>query len=258
MKICATSRKLPLLCCLLGLSGVWAEIQMPQTSMDVVKGKLVELRASYSSDAAIDLTTITVIWNFVTESTQQVISYTKGSINEGSPQFKGRVGFLDAMPSRDVSLYINNTQESDSGRYACQVIIPGVGMDPKEVALDVKVPPAVPKCSMSGKPELKGNVTLMCTSSAGKPLPLYKWRRTSPTSEVFFAPMLNEKTGTLKLNNLSSNMSGKYVCTASNVAGSENCSISLDIINTNKVGVIVGAAVGSSLGFIFLVCVCLG
>lgn len=258
MKICATSRKLHLLCCLLGLSGVWAEIQMPQTSMDVVKGKLVELRASYSSDAAIDLTTITVIWNFVTESTQQVISYTKGSINEGSPQFKGRVGFMDAMPSRDVSLYINNTQESDSGRYACQVIIPGVGMDPKEVALDVKVPPAVPKCSMSGKPELKGNVTLMCTSSAGKPLPLYKWRRTSPTSEVFFAPMLNEKTGTLKLNNLSSNMSGKYVCTASNVAGSENCSISLDIINTNKVGVIVGAAVGSSLGFIFLVCVCLG
>ncbi|MED6285219.1 hypothetical protein CHARACLAT_027081 [Characodon lateralis] len=53
-------------------------------------------------------------------------------------------------------------------------------------------------------------------------------------------------------------MSGKYVCTASNAAGSENCSISLDIINTNKVGVIVGATVGSVLGFIFLLCVCIG
>lgn len=42
------------------------------------------------------------------------------------------------MPSKNVSLYINNTQESDSGRYVCQVIIPGVVMGPKEVALDVK------------------------------------------------------------------------------------------------------------------------
>ncbi|KAK5615447.1 hypothetical protein CRENBAI_000889 [Crenichthys baileyi] len=226
--------------------------------MDVVKGKLVQLKASYNAKPGSDLTTSTVIWNFVGDSTQQVISYTKGSINEGSAQFRGRVGFLANMPSSDVSLYINNTQESDSGRYVCQVLIPVVFMEPVEVMLDVKVPPAVPTCSLSGKPVLKGNVTLICMSSAGKPLPLYKWRRTSPTSEVFFAPMLNENIGTLKLNNLSSNMSGKYVCTASNAAGSENCSISLDIINTNKVGVIVGATVGSVLGFIFLLCVCVG
>ncbi|MEQ2158764.1 hypothetical protein GOODEAATRI_015758 [Goodea atripinnis] len=200
--------------------------------MDVVKGKLVQLKASYNAKPGSDLTTSTVIWNFVGDSTQQVISYTKGSINEGSAQFRGRVGFLANMPSSDVSLYINNTQESDSGRYVCQVLIPDVFMEPVEVMLDVKVPPAVPTCSLSGKPVLKGNVTLMCMSSAGKPLPLYKWRRTSPTSEVFFAPMLDENIGTLKLNNLSSNMSGKYVCTASNAAGSENCSISLDIINS--------------------------
>ncbi|MEQ2288706.1 hypothetical protein AMECASPLE_025542 [Ameca splendens] len=160
--------------------------------MDVVKGKLVQLRASYNAKPGSDLTTSTVIWNFVGDSTQQVISYTKGSINEGSAQFRGRVGFLVNMPSSDVSLYINNTQESDSGRYVCQVLIPDVFMEPVEVMLDVKVPPAVPTCSLSGKPVLKGNVTLMCMSSAGKPLPLYKWRRTSPTSEVFFAPMLSE------------------------------------------------------------------
>ncbi|KAM4727366.1 endothelial cell adhesion molecule a [Anableps anableps] len=254
MKICSTSRKLTFLSFLLGLSGVWAQIQMPQTNIDVVKGKLVVLKASYSTNAGTDLATSTVIWNFVTNTTKQVISYTKNSINEGNIQFRGRVGFVVDMPSNDVSLYINNTQESDSGRYVCQVL-PG---ELAEVTLDVKVPPAIPTCSLSGKPVLKGNVTLMCTSSAGKPLPLYKWRRTSPTSEVFFAPMLNENTGTLKLSNLSSNMSGKYVCTASNSAGSENCSITLDIINTNKVGVIVGATVGSVLGFIFLLCVCVG
>uniref|UniRef100_A0A3Q2NVN7 Endothelial cell adhesion molecule a n=1 Tax=Fundulus heteroclitus TaxID=8078 RepID=A0A3Q2NVN7_FUNHE len=255
MKICSTSSKLTWLSFLLGLSGIWAQIQVPVTSMDVVQGNLVELRATYRPNT--DLTTSTVIWNFKAEEFQEVISYNKGSFSQGS-NFKGRVGFLSDMPSNDLSVYINNTRESDSGTYVCQVLIPAVNTKVAQITLDVKVPPAVPTCSLSGKPVLKGNVTLTCTSSAGKPIPLYKWRRTSPTSEVFFAPMANENTGILKLNNLSSNMSGKYICTASNSAGSENCSISLDIINNNKVGVIVGATVGSVLGFIFLLCVCVG
>ncbi|KAM8740942.1 endothelial cell adhesion molecule a [Acanthopagrus schlegelii] len=259
MEVCATSRKLTLLSFtfLLGLSGIWAQIQMPQTSMDVIKGKMVELRASYNTDASSDLTQNTIIWNFVTESTQLIVSYTKDSMSVGSSQFKGRVGFVSSMPSRDVSLYINNTQESDSGRYLCQIIIPGNPGFTAELSLDVKVPPAVPKCSLSGKPVLKGNVTLSCTSSSGKPIPLYKWRKESPISEVFFSPMLNEKTGTLKLSNLSSNMSGKYVCTASNSAGSETCIINLDIVTSTNVGMIVGATVGSlvGVGFLLLICV---
>lgn len=259
MEVCATSRKLTLLSFtfLLGLSGIWAQIQMPQTSMDVIKGKMVELRASYNTDASSDLRQNTIIWNFVTESTQLIVSYTKDSMSVGSSQFKGRVGFISSMPSRDVSLYINNTQESDSGRYLCQIIIPGNPGFTAELSLDVKVPPAVPKCSLSGKPVLKGNVTLSCTSSSGKPIPSYKWRKESPISEVFFSPMLNEKTGTLKLSNLSSNMSGKYVCTASNSAGSETCIINLDIVTSTNVGMIVGATVGSlvGVGFLLLICV---
>ncbi|XP_069569817.1 endothelial cell adhesion molecule a [Brachyistius frenatus] len=257
MEVCTTWRKLTVLSVafLWGLSGIRAQIQMPQTSMDVIKGQMVVLRASYNSDTSSDLSTI--IWNFVSNNTQLIISYTKGSKSVGSSQFKGRVGFISNMPSRDVSLYINNTQESDSGRYLCQIIIPENPGLTAELSLDVKVPPAVPKCSLSGKPVLKGNVTLSCKSSSGKPIPLYKWRKTSPTSEVFFSPMLNEKTGTLKLSNLSGNMSGKYVCTASNTAGSESCFINLEIVTSTNVGMIVGATVGSVVGFIFLLLVCL-
>lgn len=40
----------------------------------------------------------------------------------------------------------------------------------------------------------------------------------------------DEKTGTLKLSNLSSSMSGKYVCTASNTAGNDSCYINLEVI----------------------------
>ncbi|XP_042355651.1 endothelial cell adhesion molecule a [Plectropomus leopardus] len=250
-----TPRKLPLLCFTLlwGLSGIWAQIQMPQHSMDVIKGQMVVLKASYSTIPASDLSTNTILWNFFSSNVSQlIIASTKGSMSVGSSQFKGRVGFTANMPSRDVSLYINNTQETDSGRYLCQVIIPDNPGLTAELSLDVRVPPAVPKCSLSGKPVLKGNVTLSCRSSSGKPIPLYRWKKTSPTSEVFFSPMLNEKMGTLKLSNLSSNMSGKYVCTASNSAGSETCVINLDIVTSTNVGMIVGATLGSLIGFAIL------
>lgn len=238
------------LTCLWAVSGIWAQIQMPQTSLDVIKGQMVVLKASYNTDT--DLSTNTILWNLVSNNTQLIISYTKGSISVSSAQFRGRVGFSSSMPSRDVSLYINNTQETDSGRYLCQVIIPNNPGLTAGLSLDVKVPPAVPRCSLSGKPVLKGNVTLSCTSASGKPIPVYKWRKTSPTSEVFFSPMLNERTGSLKLGNLSSNMSGKYVCSASNSAGSESCFINLEIVTSTNVGMIVGAVVGSVLGFLFL------
>nr|XP_057942058.1 endothelial cell adhesion molecule a [Doryrhamphus excisus] len=254
MAVFSTTRKLTLLSltCLWMLPGIWTQILMGQPHTDVIEGQMVILKASYISAPGSDLSTHTILWNLVSNNTQLIISYTKGSINVGSAQFKGRVGFTSGMPSSDVSLYINNTQESDSGRYLCQVIIPDNPGFTADLSLDVHVPPAVPKCSLSGRVELKGNVTLNCRSSNGKPVPLYRWRKTSPTSEVFFSPMLDEKSGTLKLSNLSRNMSGKYECTASNAAGSERCFISLEAITSNNVGVIVGATVGSVVGFLCL------
>ncbi|XP_077448506.1 endothelial cell adhesion molecule a [Stigmatopora argus] len=259
MEVDGTSWKLTVLSVtyLWWLSGIWAEILMPQSHVDVLKGQMVVLKASYNPVPGSDLSTNTILWNLVTNNSQLVISYTKSSISVGSSQFQGRVGFTSRMPSSDVSLYINNTQESDSGRYLCQVIRPLNPGLTAELSLDVKVPPAVPKCTLSGQAVLKGNVTLSCKSSSGKPVPVYKWRRTSPTSEVFFSPMLNEKTGSLKLSNLSSNMSGKYVCTASNSAGSETCFINLEVSNSNRAGVIAGATVGTVVGFLCLLLICM-
>uniref|UniRef100_A0A4W5NLW9 Endothelial cell adhesion molecule a n=1 Tax=Hucho hucho TaxID=62062 RepID=A0A4W5NLW9_9TELE len=66
-------------------------------------------------------------------------------------------------------------------------------------------------------------------------------------------PSQDEKTGTLKLSNLSSNMSGKYVCSASNTAGTKRCYINLEVITSNNAGMIAGATVGSVLGLIFII-----
>ena len=44
----------------------------------------------------------------------------------------------------------------------------------------------------------------------------------------YYSP--DERQGTLRLSNLTKGMAGKYVCRASNTAGSDSCSINLDII----------------------------
>lgn len=53
-------------------TGVWAQIQMPQTSMDVIEGRMVVLRATYSTASNIDLSTNTIIWNFVSNNSMLV------------------------------------------------------------------------------------------------------------------------------------------------------------------------------------------
>ncbi|XP_064207139.1 endothelial cell adhesion molecule a [Anguilla rostrata] len=248
----ATSRKLGTL---LSLTFLWifpgdALMVIPRNRIEVINGQMVVLQAWYSPTS--DINRNTVIWNMVGNSSTLVISNTAGVPSHGSPQFIGRVGFTQTMPNSNVSIFINDTRESDSGLYVCQVIIPGSTALMGGVTLDVKVPPSPPVCKMVGKPVLKGNVTLSCKSEAGKPVPLYRWTKTSPVSEVFFAPMQNENLGTLKLSNLTKNMSGKYVCKASNTAGSETCYINLEINTSSSAGVIAGATVGSVLVFLAL------
>ncbi|KAL2094364.1 hypothetical protein ACEWY4_009083 [Coilia grayii] len=236
-------------CVALLLTGEPAEIVTPVPNVTVVQGQKVELPAVYN-DGQIS-TDSNVVWNIVTDKTIPVISYAFGDITVPN-EYTGRMGFVHQMPNKNISLYINNTKESDSGRYSCLVVVRG-SIVSGQVYLDVKVPPAVPECKLSGKPVLKGNVTLTCSSDSGKPVPLYKWTKASPNQNVFFAPMLNESAGTLKLTNLSSSMSGKYVCNASNSAGTETCYINLEVITASKAGVIAGATVGSVVGFIIII-----
>ncbi|XP_064158033.1 endothelial cell-selective adhesion molecule [Anguilla rostrata] len=257
---------------LLSLLMIWAftgdsqRVEIPRKDMEVIEGQTVVLQAWYTPTSEISKNT--VIWNFMANDSTQVISYSSGQIGIGSPEFRKRVGFSLTMPSTNLSIFINHTQEADSGRYLCNVIIPGAPGLSGELRLSVKVPPSVPVCEMTGQPVLRGNVTLSCRSSAGKPVPQYKWTKSAPLSEVFFSPMqkwrvcpqplivlgyLDEKLGTLRLSNLTKNMSGKYVCRASNTAGSESCFINLEVSASINAGVIAGATVGSVVGFVAIV-----
>ncbi|XP_059401111.1 endothelial cell-selective adhesion molecule-like [Carassius carassius] len=249
-----TSAKLH--CCLsiftflCSISGDLAQLQLPQKNVEVIQGKRVVLQASYTGA---EIKKSTVIWSYMPGITEMVISYADGSISNSTSQFAGRVSFSHKMPNTNLSLYIDNTRASDSGKYMCQVIIPAGPGFTGELTLNVKVPPSVPVCQVKGKPVLKGNITLACNSKDGKPTPGYKWTKTSPTSEIFFPPAQNETAGTLKLNNLSSNMSGKYKCTASNSAGVETCYINLEVITSTYAGMIAGVTVGCIVALILIV-----
>ncbi|XP_029026818.1 endothelial cell-selective adhesion molecule isoform X2 [Betta splendens] len=226
-------------------------VEIPRREMEVVRGQMVVLQAWYSPIS--DISKNSVIWHFVGNESKQVINFSSGEVGHGQNEFTKRAGFSVAMPSANLSIYINNTQESDSGRYVCNVIIPGAVGISGEMRLNVKVPPSPPVCTLTGNPVVKGNVTLTCKSSHGKPVPQYKWTKAAPLSEVFFSPMQNERHGTLRLNNLTKSMSGKYVCRASNTAGSDSCSINLEVITSSNAGVMVGATLGSVLGLVAIV-----
>ncbi|XP_071392443.1 endothelial cell-selective adhesion molecule [Centroberyx affinis] len=231
-------------------SGDWApcdtqRVEIPRGEMEVVRGQMVVLQAWYSPNS--DIAKNSVIWQFVGNESKQVINFSSGEVGHGQNEFAKRVGFSVAMPSANLSIYINNTQESDSGRFICNVIIPGDNGIYGEMRLNVKV------CTMTGSPVLKGNVTLSCQSSHGKPVPQYKWTKAAPMSEVFFSPMQNERQGTLRLSNLTKSMSGKYVCRASNTAGSDSCSINLEVITSSNAGMIAAATLGSIVGLVAMV-----
>lgn len=71
-------------------------------------------------------------------SSVQVINFNSGQVGFGQNEFTKRVGFSVAMPSANISFYVNNTQESDSGLYICIVIIPGAPAISGQIRLNVK------------------------------------------------------------------------------------------------------------------------
>ncbi|NXK35816.1 ESAM protein, partial [Piprites chloris] len=163
----------------------------------------------------------------------QILTYLDGVVKVEETELKPRVGFLYPVVTHNISVFINATRERDSGQYICTVNVVDdatpMGRNVGVINLTVLVPPAVPACQLHGNPTVGANVTLSCSSKKGKPSPMYQWQRTDPTPQVFFPPAQDLARGTLRLTNLSLEMSGLYVCTAENRAGFEKCSIVLEV-----------------------------
>ncbi|NXO72606.1 ESAM protein, partial [Phainopepla nitens] len=164
----------------------------------------------------------------------QILAYLPGRdgvVKVEETDLKPRTGFLYSVSTRNISMFINATREQDSGQYMCTVSVVDDRLEKNIgiINLTVLVPPAAPTCRLHGSAVVGANVTLSCSSKKGKPSPTYQWQREPPTLQVFFPPAQDRARGTLKLTNLSLEMSGVYVCRAENQAGSKNCSIVLEV-----------------------------
>ncbi|XP_067166238.1 endothelial cell-selective adhesion molecule [Apteryx mantelli] len=244
------------LAALLGVSAATLEVHVASGSVSAVEGQRAVLPVWYTS-ASRKTPYVTWLLHQAGADPFQILTYLDGTVKVEETFLKPRVGFLHPVTSRNLSVLINGTRERDSGQYVCTVNVPddgaGGGRNVGVVNLTVLVPPDAPACRLHGSVAVGADVTLSCSSRKGKPAPAYRWRRAAPVAQVFFPPVQDGAQGTLKLSNLSTDMSGVYVCVAENRAGSATCNVTLEVFSGSNAAVIAGAVLGSLVGFGLLV-----
>ncbi|KAM9175354.1 endothelial cell-selective adhesion molecule isoform 2-T2 [Mergus octosetaceus] len=220
------------LAALLGVCSAVLEVHVGTGSVFSVEGQGVVLPAWYTSRSQ-KKPYVTWLLDKADADPFQILTYLDGVVKVEETELKPRVGFLYPVLTHNISVFINATRERDSGQYMCTVnVVDDATSTGKNVAiinLTVLVPPAPPACQLRGSPAVGANVTLSCASEKGKPSPTYQWQRMAPTLQVFFPPAQDRARGTLKLTNLSLDMSGLYKCVAENQAGSAECRIILEV-----------------------------
>ncbi|XP_035315348.1 immunoglobulin superfamily member 11 isoform X4 [Cricetulus griseus] len=144
---------------------------------------------------------------------EQVILYQGGQMFDGAPRFQGRVGFTGTMPATNVSIFINNTQLSDTGTYQCLVNnLPDRGGRNIGVAgLTVLVPPSAPHCQIQGSKDIGSDVILLCSSEEGIPRPTYLWEKLDNTLKLPPTATQDQVQGTITIRNISALSSGAFL-----------------------------------------------
>uniref|UniRef100_A0A3Q2SR85 Immunoglobulin superfamily member 11 n=1 Tax=Fundulus heteroclitus TaxID=8078 RepID=A0A3Q2SR85_FUNHE len=174
----------------------------------------------------------------------QVIIYQNGQVFTLPNHLKGRVGFVATMPSTSASIFINNTQLSDTGTYQCLVnnFPDGGGRNIGVIGLTVLVPPSVPACRIQGTLDVGSDIMLFCSSEEGIPTPSYSWEKLDALPKLPHNAMQDQMQGTVTLRNISTSTSGLYQCTSSNAIGKSTCVLNLEVVapQPQSVGLIAG------------------
>ncbi|XP_069746306.1 immunoglobulin superfamily member 11 isoform X4 [Narcine bancroftii] len=234
----------------------WVEmlkVTVGNTSVKVARGQTAVLECTFTTSAA--LNQLNVIWTVIpssnTNQPEQVIFYQGGQVISGASQFNSRVEFVVTMPSTSASIFINNTQLSDTGTYQCLVNNPpdrgerNIG----SLGLSVLVPPSIPLCRLQGDVAAGNDVTLTCSSEEGLPLPTLSWDKLDTLTKLPLTSVQDKTKGILILRNISSATNGLYQCTVTNIMGSQTCAVDLQVIapQLQNVGILAGAVISGIL-----------
>ncbi|KAF3823461.1 hypothetical protein GH733_010897 [Mirounga leonina] len=165
--------------------------------------------------------------------------------------YKNRVNISSNAEQSDASITVDQLTMDDNGTYECSVSLLSdlAGTSKSRVRLLVLVLPSKPDCGIKGEAVIGNDIQLTCQSKEGSPAPQYRWKgydvlnqeRPTPAGNGVFpltcgawAPHPHcssfPVTGqTLSLKNISTDMSGYYICTSSNEVGTASCNITVAV-----------------------------
>uniref|UniRef100_H3CFX4 Immunoglobulin superfamily member 11 n=1 Tax=Tetraodon nigroviridis TaxID=99883 RepID=H3CFX4_TETNG len=234
------------------------DVTVSQSSVQVARGQAAILPCSFTTSAA--LNNLNIIWMVIPLSNanqpEQVIIYQGGQVFSLANHLSGRVGFVATMPSTSASIFINNTQLSDTGTYQCLVnnFPDRGGRNIGVIGLTVLVPPSVPTCQIQGSLDVGSDVMLFCSSEEGIPTPSYSWEKLDALPRLPHNAMQDQIQGTVTLKNISTSTSGLYQCTSSNAIGKSTCLLNLQVVEPQLQSV--GLITGTIATGVFAVIIC--
>ncbi|XP_068394455.1 cell surface A33 antigen isoform X2 [Eschrichtius robustus] len=214
------------------LCAVWVtvhaiSVETPKDVLRAARGKSVTLPCTYQS-SSLDRegfiqwdkllrshTERVLIWTFLTKT------YIYGEL------YENRVNVSSNVEQSDASITIDRLTMDDNGTYECSVslLLDLDGVSKSRVRLLVLVPPSKPDCSIKGETVIGNNIQLTCQSKEGSPAPQYSWR----SYDVLHQERQVAPGQIFSLKNISTEMSGYYICTSSNDVGTESCNITVAV-----------------------------
>ncbi|XP_061754512.1 immunoglobulin superfamily member 11 isoform X1 [Nerophis ophidion] len=231
-------------------------VTVKESTIEVVRGDFVILPCSFFTSSP--LSRLNIIWTLAPFSSPyspiQVIVFDHGQIIEDTSLI-GRVAFTAIPLSGDIM--VNDTRVSDAGVYRCMVNNPPETADPGigELVLRVLVAPSLPACEWEGEMVAGGSVTLSCSVAEGIPSPDIHWDKLNPEEISLPINMEDDLSGSVQIVNVSSQTSGLYRCSASNVLGTENCYVNLSVYSAlagNSSGILQGVLLTLSMALMLL------
>ncbi|NXC32177.1 GPA33 protein, partial [Campylorhamphus procurvoides] len=175
--------------------------------------------------------------------------------------YENRIEFSGDVKSGDVSITIKEVTMEDNGTYVCSVRLrndlPGQST---AMALTVLVAPSKPDCRILGTPQYGHTINLTCSSQEGSPKPTYTWKSFNIQNEPRALEKAEGQQITLK--NISADTSGFYICTSTNVVGSEFCNMTVSVVppsmNIALYAGVIGGAIAAliAIGVLAYCCCC--
>ncbi|XP_032245224.1 cell surface A33 antigen [Phoca vitulina] len=246
---------------------VWAtvnaiSVETPQDVLRAARGKSVTLPCTYRTSAS-DRNGF-IQWDKLLRSHSERVltwqfslkSYIYGDL------YKNRVNISSNAEQSDASITVDQLTMDDNGTYECSVSLMSdlAGTSKSRVRLLVLVPPSKPECGIKGEAVIGNDIQLTCQSKEGSPAPQYTWKAYDVLNQERSTPAVTGQT--LSLKNISTDMSGYYICTSSNEVGTASCNITVAVrppsMNVALYAGIAGGLIAAIiiLGIVIYCCCC--